>query len=406
MASARAFWSVAFGVFVVFMASAIPTPLYPLYQAPFGFSGLMLTAIFALYVVGTLAVLVLAGNLSDLIGRRPVLLLGLAAALAGSVAFLFANGITGLLVGRLLHGVAVGVFGAAGAATLLDLEPNGNRSRAALFATVANMAGLVAGSLLAGGLAQYAPLPFRLVWLLELAALAAASVLIWRLPNDRHPAPPGWWRPRPLHMPASMRRLFTVAATAGFSISAIMGLFLSVVPVLLSGILHVAGAARGGAVVALLFTASALSEILFRHLLARVASSAGLGLMLAGLAAVIIAERATSMPLFIVGTLLAGAGQGLALMGVLAAVNLASPPEERGETISSLYVFNYLGLSLPVLGIGAASSAMGLFAATVGFAVLIGAASLFALAGLQRIDGARHPDMPVHHGIAGCPRMG
>ena len=75
-ASERGFRSVAFGVFVVFLASAIPTPLYPLYQHSFGFSGLMLTVIFALYVVGTLAVLILAGNLSDLTGRRPVLLPG------------------------------------------------------------------------------------------------------------------------------------------------------------------------------------------------------------------------------------------------------------------------------------------------------------------------------------------
>ena len=127
------------------------------------------------------------------------------------MAFLAANGIAGLLVGRLLHGAAVGVFGAAGAATLLDLEPNGNRSRAALFATVANMAGLVVGPLLGGEIAQYAPMPFRLPWLIELVALAAVSVLIWRLPNDWHLPPPGWWRPRPLHVPASMRHLFTVA---------------------------------------------------------------------------------------------------------------------------------------------------------------------------------------------------
>jgi MFS family permease len=54
------------------MASAIPTPLYPLYQDRIGFSGIVLSWIFSLYVCGTLAVLLLVGNLSDNIGRRPV----------------------------------------------------------------------------------------------------------------------------------------------------------------------------------------------------------------------------------------------------------------------------------------------------------------------------------------------
>jgi len=192
--SPRHFWSVSFGVFVVFMASAIPTPLYPLYQARFDFSSVVLTCIFALYVCGTLAVLLLVGNLSDNIGRRPVLLLALGSALLGSLVFIAAEGALGLLAGRAFHGIAVGFFGAAGAAALADLEPRGDRSRAALFATVANMLGLVAGSLLAGELAQYAPLPLRLPWLAETALLVITTVFIWNLGDDWRRPPAGWWR--------------------------------------------------------------------------------------------------------------------------------------------------------------------------------------------------------------------
>ena len=198
------------------MASALPTPLYPLYQDRIGFSGAVLSWIFSLYVCGTLAVLLLVGNLSDNIGRRPVLLLALASALLGSLAFLVLPGISGFLVGRTLHGIAVGVFGAAGAATLADLEPHGDRSRAALFATVANMLGLVAGSLLSGELAQYAPLPLRLPWLAEIAFLFIAMVLIWNLNDDWRRPSPGWWRPQPLHVPKSIRPIVCGRRCCGF----------------------------------------------------------------------------------------------------------------------------------------------------------------------------------------------
>lgn len=132
----------------------------------------------------------------------------------------------------------------------------------------------------------------------------------------------------------------------------------------------------------------------------------GLGCMSAGLASIIASNLVTSMPLFLLGTVLAGVGQGLTLMGVLAAINLASPPDQRGEIISSLYVFNYLGLAVLVLGVGAASGVVGLLTATEGFAIVIGAVALLALILIRRVDPARHPDMPSHQALAASARLG
>jgi transposase InsO family protein len=69
--------------FVTAMAfSAVPTPLYPLYQALDGFS--TITIVFAVYVVGVLISLMLAGQLSDVIGRKRVLVAALILELAGA----------------------------------------------------------------------------------------------------------------------------------------------------------------------------------------------------------------------------------------------------------------------------------------------------------------------------------
>jgi fucose permease len=203
-----------------------------------------------------------------------------------------------------------------------------------------------------------------------------------------------------------MRHLFVAAAAAGFSLSAVMGLFLALVPTLIQTVLGVSGPAASGEVVAFLFTASAGAEFVLRRWPTRVAISAGLAALIAGLAVIVASELADSVALFLLGTFLAGVGQGLALTGVLAAVNLASPPDRRSQVISSLYVFNYLGSAVPVLGAGAAISAVGLTGATAGFAIVIGAVSGFALWLIQRVDPARHPDAPSHHALAGCPRLG
>jgi MFS family permease len=59
-------------------ASSAPTPLYATYQAAWGFSALTTTVVFGVYAIAFLAALLTAGRLSDHIGRRPVLLAGIA----------------------------------------------------------------------------------------------------------------------------------------------------------------------------------------------------------------------------------------------------------------------------------------------------------------------------------------
>src|SRR4029079_5299515 len=77
---------------VVLMAGVnLPTPLYAVYSQRFGFSSAVLTAVFALYAFVLVPALMLFGQLSDRLGRRIVLLMGLCAGAAGLVVFAFAE---------------------------------------------------------------------------------------------------------------------------------------------------------------------------------------------------------------------------------------------------------------------------------------------------------------------------
>ncbi len=75
---------------VAFMGSVIVTPLYSIYQDKFGFSEVVLTLVYAVYVVGNVAALPLFGQISDEIGRKRVALLGIGVAGASALTFLFA----------------------------------------------------------------------------------------------------------------------------------------------------------------------------------------------------------------------------------------------------------------------------------------------------------------------------
>ena len=55
-------------------ASGTPSPLYGTYQEMWSLTPVLLTLVYATYAFGVLATLLLAGPVSDYVGRRPVLL--------------------------------------------------------------------------------------------------------------------------------------------------------------------------------------------------------------------------------------------------------------------------------------------------------------------------------------------
>jgi len=101
---------------VLLFASAAPAPLYVVYQAEWRFSATTLTAVFAIYALALLVTLLFLGSLSDYLGRRPVIIAGLAIDAVACALFLVAHGVDLLFAARALQGVAVGLAtGALGA---------------------------------------------------------------------------------------------------------------------------------------------------------------------------------------------------------------------------------------------------------------------------------------------------
>jgi MFS family permease len=174
-----AFWALATVLGALLFASAVPSPLYPVYQQEWGFSSLVLTSVFAVYALALLSALLVVGSISDHVGRRPTLVAALSLEIVSMLAFAGAEGVGWLFVARTLQGIATGTAMGAISAALLDLQPKSKPWLGGLMGAVGPLTGLALGALAAGLLVDYGPDPTRFVfWLLIGVFVAGIGVAL------------------------------------------------------------------------------------------------------------------------------------------------------------------------------------------------------------------------------------
>jgi MFS family permease len=379
---------VAYAFVVTMLGTTMPTPIYPIYEQSFGFSSLIVTVVFATYAVGVIAALLLVGERSDQIGRRPVLLWGVAFAAASSIVFLVADGLPLLFVGRFLSGLSAGIFTGTATAALVDFAAPGQRGRATLIAAVANIGGLGLGPLLAGVLVQLIAQPLRVPYAVHLVLLLGAAVAIWLMPEPIEDASSGApFQLQRLSVPSELRPTFVRASAAAFAGFAVTGLFTGVAPSFMGELLKLHNHVVIGAVVCAAFAASVGGQLLLEWIPSEAAMPVGCGTMVVGLGLIAAALAANSLALLVLGAVVSGLGMGTSFRAGLAEVNSESPPERRGEVASAFFVIAYLALVIPIVGVGVLAQATGLRAAGLvftGVVAVIAFAVMLSLAGRLR----------------------
>jgi MFS family permease len=376
---------VAYAFLVTMIGTTLPTPLYPLFEERYSFGELTVTVVFAVYAFGVIAGLLVFGNLSDEIGRKPVLLLGLAFSALSALLFLFAGSLAPIYAGRVVSGFSAGIFTGTATAMLVDLAPGGRRRMASFVAVVVNLGGLGLGTLLAGLIADYARSPLRTPFVVDLVLLVPA-VLGMLVTPETVERTAFRFRLQRLRVPAEVRTVFIRGATAGFGSFAVAGVFSSVAPVFLATILGRTSHALAGGLVFILFSASIVGQLLVSRLSDRRALISGCALLVGGAGLLALALGIESLAALIASASVAGLGQGLVVGAALAAINQRAPVEHRAETASSFFVVMYVGLSVPVIGVGVAADVWSLRGAGIAFSFAVAALVLTVLASLARSD--------------------
>jgi len=376
---------VAYAFLATMIGTTLPTPLYPLFAERYSFGELMVTVIFAVYALGVIAGLLAFGNLSDEIGRKPVLLLGIAFSATSALLFVFAGSLAPIFAGRVFSGLSAGIFTGTATAMLVDLAPGGRRRLGSLVAVVVNLGGLGLGTLLAGLLADYCTSPLRLPFLVQLGLLVPAVLGLLVTPEtvERRAFR---LRLQRLRVPAEVRGVFIRGASVGFGGFAVAGVFSSVAPAFLGQILGLTSHALAGLVVFILFSTSILGQLLVVRLSDRRALVWGCALLAGGVGLLALALWAESPAALTASAAVVGIGLGVVIGAGVAAINQRAPVEQRGETASSFFVVMYVGLSLPVIGVGVAAQSFGLRAAGIAFSAAVAALVLAVLASLAQRD--------------------
>jgi Major Facilitator Superfamily len=354
---------VALAFLAVMAFSAVPSPLYGLYRERDHFSLFMITVIYGVYAVGVLGSLLLAGHLSDWYGRRRLLLPALALAMVSAIVFAVSKSLPGLIVGRLLNGIAIGIVVSTATAYLTELhavgEPQATPLRAQLTASAIPVGGIGVGALIAGFLAQWVPDPLTAPYLVLLAALLLGTVGVALSPETHQgPKPRPRYRPQHVSVPPDQRSRFFAATLSAFMAFATQGLFTGLAAVFLVITLHQPSHALAGAVLGAMYAAAVAAQFVTAAWTINRELEAGMAAMVVGLGLAVVAVwlHSPSLGLFIAGGALVGAGGGTIFRGAVGTVMTIAPPDRIAESLAGMFVATFAGLSLPVVGVGVSLS--------------------------------------------------
>jgi MFS family permease len=378
------FWIIALAFCSELAFCSVPTPLYAIYQQRDGFPTIVLTVIFAAYAVGVMLSLYLAGHISDWLGRRRVILGSLLINLLAAVLFLAWNDVAGLIVARFISGLGIGILTATATAHLSELGVAANhaKGRVALVATFANLGGIGLGPLIGGFIATWATRPLTAPFVAFAILLAVEGILVAFVPETvERREERSAYRPQRVAVPAAGRGAFWAAGAAAFGAFAVFGTLMGLSSTFLVGVLGLHSHLLAGLAPFILFMAAALAQIVTVRLATRSQIALAITLAALGLASIGTAAVIASLPLFLTGAGVTGAGIGILFRAALGTVAAVADAERRGEALAGTFLIAYAGMTIPPL---LTAAALNLWPAV---AVLVGLVTLAAI--LVAVSGSR-----------------
>jgi predicted MFS family arabinose efflux permease len=375
-----AFAGVTLSFLGLFLAAGAPSPLFRLEQQEWGFPVWLLTIAFAIYAIALLATLLVAGSLSDYIGRRPVLIGALGVEAAAMLIFLLAPDIGWVIAARTVQGIATGAGVGAFTAAAAEYAPARHKKLGVLAGSVAPAAGLGLGALMAGIVVRFTEAPGSIIFTF-LAVFFVLGMIVVIASGETVARRHGALRsltPR-VSVPRLARSEFFASIPVHIATWMLGGLYLGLVPSIVHSVFDVdSGLVTGLAIMALSGT-GALAGFLFGSAPARSAVILGGSLTVTGTAVTLFSIITGLLPLFFVGSVIAGVGFGASFSGALRIIAPLAEAHQHAELFAAIYVVSYLSFSLPVVVAGLVVSTAGITTTVVVYGETVIAAALAGL---------------------------
>lgn len=335
------------------------TPLLVMYRLDHGFSPVVVDSFLFAYVLGIVPAMLIGGPLSDRLGRRPVMLPAPFVAAAGSMVLaLGADSAPLLVLGRILSGVGLGIGMAVGGSWLKELsvapwDPGAGSGSGARRAAMSLTAGFAIGAGVAGVLAQWAPWPSALAYVLHIALTLVAGAALVRAPESRPATPVAERAPlaSDLKIPAAGHRRFWLvvapvapwvfgAASCAYAVMpSLMAEHSGGRPVAFSALLCVVALGCG-------FAIQALGRRIDTPRSAR-AVIVALAILVVGMVIGAVAADRLTVPLALLAAAVLGCGYGMALVSGLQEIQRIARPDDLAGLTAVFYSLTYIGFAVP-----------------------------------------------------------
>jgi hypothetical protein len=349
LSPAASFYLLASITVSLLAGSSAPTPLYPLYQAEWGLTSMTVTEIFGVYAFAVLSALLVAGRLSDYVGRRPVLVAATLAQAVTMAVFAMVDGAGGLMIARVLQGLSTGAAVAAVGAGLIDLD----KVRGTTANAIAPMLGTASGAILAGLLVRYLPAPTHLVYLVLGAVFVLQAGGLVLMGDSVTPRPGALASLKPqFGVPRAVRDPLLRAVPALVATWALAGFYGSLGPTMVRHILGANASLLGGLALFVLAGSGAVAVLVLHRQPARTMMSFGAAALFAGVAITVAGVSYHSIGAFFLGTVLGGIGFGAGFQGAVRTVVPFAAPHERAGVLAVIFVVCYVAMGAPAMMAG------------------------------------------------------
>lgn len=367
----RAFWASASVLALALWSSGAPSVLYPMYAERWGLTPAIITAVFATYQLAIIIVLPLFGGLSDQLGRRRVMMIGLVLIAASAVLFALAPNVGFLFAGRVLQGAGTGLAMGAATASLVENNVTSNPRFAGTLTTISTATGLTLALVLSGVFARFLPLPMFWSYIV-LFGLAICSLIVLLLSPDDRPAEAPQWRPQALRLPSGVRLIFAIAAISVSLAYCVGAIMLSLGAHMISQFTQTDDALVTGLLLGGSSAAIGMTALLLSRLDVRVAVITGALLTVVSLLLMLLASASGSTGVFLAWSLVGGMAYSFAFSGGLGVINRAAPEEHRGATLSLLYLVAYFLQGAVAIGVGVLATGTSLSTAVTAASLFLG----------------------------------
>jgi hypothetical protein len=383
------FWFAAVALTILMAFGTAPAVLWPLYQARDGFGATTVTVAFAVLVVGAAFSFLTLGHLSDRLGRRRIIAAAMLVTIAAAIVLMDRPDVPGLVVGRVLNGIGVGLMASTATTYLHDLYRQAYPARVAspipgTVATLGNLGGLALGPLTAGVIAQWLPAPLITTQVVFAVALAIALVLVLSSPETVLPTGDPRDRPRRFALRDGGETAFAAGAGLGFFAFAMLGLVASLGAIMIRDVLGVGSHLVAGVVPSMMFASAAVAQLTVGRRAADKKLLVGILAFVAGLVLVSVSLRHPALWLFAIAIVVAGAGAGLLFSGGLAQSTAAAVPASRAGVLAVYFVIAYAGMGGPSILFSIALRYTSVQSAMTAFATVLAAGATVAVTGAAR----------------------